>query len=96
MSPHTGYIAHVDTEAYGLASLALGAGRNTAEDAIDYSAGIMLGKKTGDFVQQGEKIATMYADSPDLFAAAEARFLGATQFSEEKPEAEPLVYDIIE
>ena len=95
-SPAAGYIAHTDTEAYGLASLALGAGRNTAEDVIDHSAGIILAKKTGDFVQKGEKIATFYAASRDLFAAAEERFLSATQLSREKPEEKPLVYDIIE
>jgi len=43
-----GYITGVDTESYGVASLLLGAGRNTKEDVIDPAAGIYLCAKTGD------------------------------------------------
>ena len=90
-----GYISKVDTESYGLASLALGAGRNTAEDAIDYSAGIILKKKTGDFVEKGEVIATLYSNNESLFTKAEEILLNATQISSNKPADEPLIYNII-
>ena len=49
----SGYIYSVDTEGYGIASLLLGAGRNVKEDKIDFSAGIILKAKTGDFVKEG-------------------------------------------
>ncbi|MDE7107219.1 MAG: thymidine phosphorylase, partial [Clostridiales bacterium] len=91
-----GYIRKVNTEAYGLASLALGAGRNTIEDKIDYSAGIMLRRKTGDFVQAGEEIATLYANDKTKFAAAEKLLLSATEIQKEKPQYEPLVYCTVE
>ena len=91
----SGYIAKVDTENYGFASLALGAGRNTAEDTIDYCAGIILNKKTGDFVQEGEVIATLYSNNKSAFARAEQILLEATEISSEKPEDEPLIYNII-
>ncbi len=91
-----GYIYKADTERYGLASLALGAGRNTAEDKIDYSAGIILKKKTGDFVEEGEEIATLYSSDSSSFARAEELLLPATQITAEAPAEEPLVYDIIE
>ncbi|MDE7168549.1 MAG: pyrimidine-nucleoside phosphorylase [Clostridia bacterium] len=91
-----GYICKVDTEAYGLASLALGAGRNTMEDKIDYSAGIILKRKTGDFVDAGEEIATLYANDKTKFAAAEKLLLAATQLQEKKPQNEPLVYCTVE
>ena len=90
-----GYISKVDTESYGLASLALGAGRNTAEDAIDYSAGIILKKKTGDFVEKGEVIATLHSNNELLFERAEEILLNATQISSDKPADEPLIYNII-
>ncbi len=96
LSRSGGYIQSVDTEAYGLASLALGAGRNTAEDAIDYSAGIILKKKTGDPVLKGEEIATLYTDDEKTFAAAEEKLLEATVMGREKPQSEPLIYDIVE
>ncbi len=96
LSRSSGYIQSVDTEAYGLSSLALGAGRNTAEDAIDYSAGIILKKKTGDAVKEGEEIATLYSDNAASFAAAEEKLLAATVIGSEKPADEPLVYDIVD
>ena len=91
-----GYLSSVDTEAYGMASLLLGAGRNTAEDTIDFSAGIKLKKKTGDRVEKGETLATLYADDRALFGAAEQKLLKATVISDEKPTPEPLIYDVIE
>ncbi len=94
-SAKRGYIFKADTESYGLASLALGAGRNTAEDTIDYSAGIMLKKKTGDFVEKGEEIATLYSNDKSSFARAEELILSATQITAEAPSQEPLVYDIV-
>ncbi len=90
-----GYIAKVDAEAYGTASLILGAGRNTAEDSIDYSAGIMLKKKTGDRVERGEEIAVLYSNDESSFSAAEEKLLSATEIKAEKPADEPLIYDII-
>ena len=96
VSPARGYIAHADTEAYGLASLALGAGRNTVEDEIDFSAGIVLNKKTGDYVEAGETIATLFSDNAAAFPAAEQKLLAATTLQAVKPADEPLIYDIIE
>ena len=90
-----GYIARANTESYGLASLVLGAGRNTAEDEIDYSAGILLRKKTGDFVEKGEEIATLYSNDRAAFARAEELLVAATELSSERPADEPLIYDVI-
>ncbi len=95
-SEKSGFIAHVDTEAYGLASLTLGAGRNTAEDRIDFSAGILLTKKTGDHVRAGEELATLFTGNRAAFAPAEQILLSATEITDERPLDEPLVYDIIE
>jgi pyrimidine-nucleoside phosphorylase len=91
-----GYIVGVDTENYGVASLLLGAGRNTKEDVIDPAAGIYLHKKTGDFVREGDVIATLYAEKESCFAAAEKRLLAATRFGGNAPLEEPLILDIVE
>lgn len=95
-STKRGYIAKVDTESYGLASLVLGAGRSTAEDEIDYSAGIILKKKTGDFVEEGEEIATLYSGNKSAFSNAEQTLLSATEITSEKPVDEPLIYEVVE
>ena len=91
-----GYIVGVDTESYGVASLLLGAGRNTKEDVIDPTAGIMLCKKTGDFVKKGETLAILYSGKQSGFAASEARLLQATKLGESAMEKAPLILDVVE
>lgn len=90
-APTDGYIASVNTEAYGIASLLLGAGRNRKEDRIDYAAGIELLRKTGDPVKKGEPIAILYASDASRFPAAENTLLGATVIGEKAPEKRPLL-----
>ncbi len=94
-APRAGFIGLVDTERYGVSSLLLGAGRNTAEDSIDYAAGILLRKKTGDFVQKGEEIATLFANDEALFGAAAETLLSATEISADPPADEPLIYGVV-
>ena len=91
-----GYIIGVDTENYGVASLLLGAGRNTKEDVIDPTAGIMLCKKTGDFVKKGETLAVLYSGKQSGFAASEARLLQATKLGDSAIEKAPLILDVVE
>jgi pyrimidine-nucleoside phosphorylase len=91
-----GYITRVDTEGYGIASLMLGAGRNTKEESIDYSAGITLLKKTGDKVDKDEVIAVMYTNDQGRFEGAVNRFNQATTIDDYKPEERPLVFERVE
>lgn len=95
-APTDGYITGVDTEGYGVASLLLGAGRNTKEDVIDPSAGIYLLAKTGDFVKKGEPIARLYTNKENAFESAEARLLSATRLEKASPAKQPLILDIVE
>lgn len=55
-----GYIKEIKAEEIGKASCLLGAGRIKKEDIIDLSAGIILHKKVGDYIEKGEIIATLY------------------------------------
>ena len=87
-----GYITKMNTESCGIASSMLGAGRETKESSIDFSAGIILHKKTGDHVEKGEVIATMYASKEELFKAADEKYRGAITISDEKAKDEPLIY----
>lgn len=92
----SGYIVRVDTEGYGIASLLLGAGRNTKEEDIDYSAGITLVKKTGDKVEKGDVIAVMYTNDENRFQGAVDRFMKSTEIGAEKPEERPPVFERVE
>lgn len=87
-----GFISFMDTEACGIASSLLGAGRETKESEIDYAAGIILHKKTGEKVGKGEKIATFFAEREELFHKAEAVFNQAIHIEDKEPADEPFIY----
>ena len=92
ISPYDGYITFMDTKECGIASCILGAGRETKEDAIDYSAGIILKKKTGDRIQKGDVLAVLYGNKEEKMQPAEEQFLKALKVEMDKPEKETLVY----
>ena len=87
LAAESGYLVRMNTEMVGNASVCLGAGRITKEDTIDFAAGIVLHKKTGDKVEAGECLATLYADHEEKFAAAEEMFRAALTFG---PAPEPV------
>lgn len=95
-APCDGYISKTDAESMGIASVMLGAGRETKDDTIDMSAGIILKKKNGDLVNKGDTIATLYSCNNESFAGAEKRFLSAIQISDKKPCEQALIYKIIQ
>lgn len=94
-APKSGYIYSVDTEGYGIASLILGAGRNVKEDLIDFSAGIILRAKTGDFVNEGDVIATLYSEK-NSFEASAKKLLESTKICDTPPEKRDLVLARVE
>lgn len=63
ISREDGFITSMDAEAWGIASVALGAGRAKKEDIVDHSAGIILCKKPGDAIKKGDVIAKLYASN---------------------------------
>ena len=92
LSPYDGYITFMDTKECGIASCILGAGRETKEDIIDYSAGIILKKKTGDRIQKGDVLAVLYSNKEEKIQPAEEQFLKALNVEDAKPEVQKLVY----
>ncbi len=91
VAPAAGYITHMDTEACGIASVALGAGRVRKEDSIDHSAGILLQRKTGDRVEAGEIIATLYTADEAKIAEAQKLLANAISIGETMPILRPHV-----
>ena len=90
-----GYISHMDAETVGRAACELGAGRKTKDDTIDFAAGIVLRKKTGDFVRKGEALAVIHTSSEDKLVAGEKIFRSALEFSAEKPDEKKLIIDVV-
>ena len=95
-APQDGYITHMNTEQCGIASVMLGAGRTIKDGPIDYSAGIVMHKKTGDSVTVGESIATLYASDESLFTNAAQTYLEAITIGNTAPKVVDTILDIVE
>lgn len=89
----TGTVAAIDPREIGLAAVDLGGGRRRKEDTINHAVGIVLGRKVGDEVQAGERMATVYADDDGAADAAADRVRRAFTLSDEPVGALPVVYE---
>jgi len=74
-APRTAYVAAIDAETIGVASVHLGAGREKEGDPIDHRTGIVLRCKVGDRVERGQPIADVHVagHSDDASAVAQVR-----------------------
>ena len=85
----------MDAERIGIVGVALGAGRATKEESIDFAAGIRLLKKTGDAVVAGEPIALLYTNRAAAVEGATAAYLDAVTISADAPAAQELIYTVV-
>lgn len=90
-----GYISRIICDEVGICSLMLGGGRETKEDLIDLSVGIVFHKKKGDAVQSGDVVATLHANDKEKLAAAKNRLLRAIAVSAEPVSKVPLIKRVI-
>jgi len=93
-APRSGFITFIDTYQAGMFTVDLGAGRKKADDVIDYAAGVMFDRNTGDAVRAGDVIARMQLGNakrdPDELRK---RFLGFVQFGDAPPAPRPMVHE---
>jgi len=75
----SGYIIEMNAEKIGEISCRLGAGRKVKEDEIDYTAGIILNKKIGDYVEVEEKIADLYSTKIENIEEYKDEFIKAVK-----------------
>lgn len=61
----SGYVHQIDALSIGLATMKLGAGRATKDDMIDMAVGVVLDKKVGDSVGEGDVLAYIHANRVD-------------------------------
>lgn len=88
-SDRAGWITETNTELVGTASCLLGAGRLTKSDAVDPSAGIVLARKTGDAVERGDLLATLFSDDEQRLYDGERAFRKALVMGDEQPAEVP-------
>ena len=81
----SGYVTRLAAESVGIASMMLGAGRVRVEDRIDAAVGIILHKKIGDEVKQGEPLATLHYNDARKLDDAKSTLRSAFHISENQP-----------
>ncbi|MCI8800754.1 pyrimidine-nucleoside phosphorylase [Acetatifactor muris] len=95
-APVSGYINHITCDEVGICSLILGGGRETKESAIDLSVGLVLCKKSGDYVEAGEPLAMLHANDETRAEEAANRYLKACSIADTPRERTDFIRGILE
>lgn len=91
-----GYLASVKTSDIGEAAKLLGAGRAKKTDVIDPAVGIILKKRIGDRVREGETLCEVRANPGSDAAGALTLLNAAFRIADEKPDAPELIRYVVE
>lgn len=94
-APRSGYIAAIQSESIGLASMRLGAGRFEKGEQIDHRTGLLLQAKIGDYRHAGEPLIEIHARSESEAASIEQELLSAYRWSEVAVQPPPLIHDVV-
>ncbi len=93
----SGYVSSIDALEIGLSSMTLGGGRETLDDVIDMSAGIMLNKKVGDQVKEGEVLCYLHSNkNVTLINRVAKNVFNAFKISKEFVEKPQIIYEVIQ
>jgi pyrimidine-nucleoside phosphorylase len=90
-----GFVTGLDALRVGRASMALGAGRDRVDAAIDPGAGIVLHVKPGDRVTRGQVLADLHVGTSARADDAARWLRGAAEIGDEPPPAQPLVVAVV-
>lgn len=90
-----GYVVGMQAELIGRAAQVLGAGRATKEDKIDPAVGLVMHKRVGDRIGQGEAICTLYVNDETNLQDAFDTMLEAVCIGEKPDRVAPMVYAVI-
>ena len=90
-----GYIKEIDALEIGESAMKLGAGRETLDDVIDMSAGIVLACKKGAYVKKGDLLCTAYTNKVGVEGVLEEIY-DAYEIVKEKVEVLPVIREIID
>lgn len=93
-SPKSGYVKSIHALGIGLAAMRLGAGRETFDDVIDMSAGIVLNKKVGSTVSKGETLCYLHTNKEDYQSEID-NVMNCFEIVDEKVPVPPTIHDYI-
>jgi len=95
LAKQVGYITQIDAEKIGRASAALGAGRATKEDDIDFSVGIWVEKRLGDSINKGDVLFRLYANDEAKIDEAKDLLDSAVTIAPKYNKETELIYAVI-
>jgi pyrimidine-nucleoside phosphorylase len=95
VSPRDGYIRAINAMEVGLATVALGAGRQRKGDPVDHAVGVVLHRKVGDQVRLSEPLLTIHANESQHLEDARSRLQTAYAWSDVPVQVPPLIRRII-
>jgi len=90
-APRRGFVARVEPRAVGRGVTALGGGRTTMEDKLDLSVGFVISARPGDWVEQGEPLATIFARDRAGVETGRAALRAAITIADEADPPLPLI-----
>jgi pyrimidine-nucleoside phosphorylase len=91
-----GRVAGIACKAVGTAGMLLGAGRETVQSRIDPAVGIVLLKKVGDLVIEGEPLMTVHFNDRRFLEDALKMLEAAVRVAPEAPPTARLVREVIQ
>ncbi len=94
-SKKSGYVQKINAFNIAKASKILGASRENSTDKIDCSVGIFLNKKSGEYVDKGEILYTIYSNDEDKTRVAQKICDKAFSINDTKPIHNNLIYKVI-
>jgi pyrimidine-nucleoside phosphorylase len=94
-SPRTGFVSGIETESIGTAAMLLGAGREAVEDRIDPAVGLIVHKKIGAGVDEGEPLVTIHFNDATRLAETERLITDAYAIGEVSPAAPKLLRSVL-
>jgi pyrimidine-nucleoside phosphorylase len=90
-APRRGFVARVEPRTIGRGITALGGGRTTMEDRLDLSVGFMITARPGDWVEQGEPLASIFARDRAGVESGRSTLRAAITIADEADPPLPLV-----
>ncbi|HOM02535.1 MAG TPA: pyrimidine-nucleoside phosphorylase [Acetivibrio sp.] len=91
----SGYVNSINAEDIGVSAMLLGAGRKTKNDSIDFSAGVTMVKKVGDWVDEGDTLCILHTNKTDINDAKELS-KSAFVIKDKKPEPVKFIHCVID
>lgn len=92
-APRSGYVNSVNTRALGLVVVALGGGRRTSADSLDYGVGLDQVIGCGAKVDEQSPLAMIYARTEEHWQHAAEQLRSSFVIADNKPAERPVIYE---